>query len=75
MPFRSLSDNQLLDRVQRETLRYFWEFAHPQCGLALDRSIAGQLGPDALAVGGSGFGLMALLVGIERGWLEASRRA
>ena len=70
MPVRSFADNQLLDRVQRETLRYFWEFAHPQSGLALDRSIAGQFGPDALAVGGSGFGLMALLVGIERGWLK-----
>lgn len=70
MPVRSLSDNQLLDRVQRETLRYFWEFAHPHSGLALDRSLPGQFGPDALAVGGSGFGLMALLVGIERGWLK-----
>ena len=70
MPVRSLADNQLLDRVQRETLRYFWEFAHPQSGMALDRSIAGQFGPDALAVGGSGFGLMALLAGIERGWLK-----
>ena len=71
MPVRMLSDNQLLDRVQRETLRYFWEFAHPVCGLALDRSIAGGLGPHAIAVGGSGFGLMALIVGVERGWLTA----
>ena len=72
MPVRSLADTQLLDRVQRETLRYFWEFAHPNSGMALDRSIPGQFGPDAVAVGGSGFGLMALLTGIERGWLKRS---
>ena len=29
-----LDDDALLDLVQRQTLRYFWDFAHPACGLA-----------------------------------------
>jgi hypothetical protein len=57
----------LLDAVQRQTLRYFWDFAHPVSGLARERSNAT---PDLVSSGGSGFGLMAILVGIERGWIE-----
>lgn len=62
-------DSALLDLAQRSCLAYFWEAAHPACGLALDRSVPGQYGPDAVAVGGSGFGIMALLAGAERGWI------
>ena len=35
---RPLSDEALLDTVQRQTLRYFWDFAHPASGLARERS-------------------------------------
>src|SRR5258708_21009782 len=57
----------LLDAVQRQALRYFWDFAHPVSGLARERSNAT---PDVVTSGGSGFGLMAILCGIERGWIE-----
>jgi hypothetical protein len=57
----------LLDGVQRQTLRYFWDFGHPVSGLARERSNAT---PDVVSSGGSGFGLMAILVGIERRWIE-----
>ena len=57
----------LLDAVQRQTLRYFWDFAHPVSGLARERSNAT---PDVVTSGGSGFGFMAILCGIERGWIE-----
>jgi hypothetical protein len=67
---KRLSDRALLDKVQRATLRYFWEFAHPASGMALDRSHSFRPdGPEVGAVGGTGFGVMALLVGVERGWL------
>ena len=33
----TLSDVALLDLVQRQTFRYFWDGAHPACGLARDR--------------------------------------
>src|ERR1700712_2980624 len=35
---KGLSDSALLDVVQRQTIRYFWHFAHPVSGLARERS-------------------------------------
>ena len=35
---RGLSDDQLLELVQRQTFRYFWHYAHPVSGLARERS-------------------------------------
>ncbi len=62
----SLPDTVLLDSVQRATFRYFWDFAHPVSGLARDRSNGDN---EIVTSGGSGFGVMALLVGIERGYI------
>jgi hypothetical protein len=85
-----LSDEQLLETVQRQTFRYFWHGAHPVSGLALERSdtvMAAHywdfineawdepnfstlaFGPDAGAIGGTGFGIMATIVAVERGWI------
>ena len=61
-----LTDDELLHRVQRQTLKYFWDFAHPVSGLARERSNAR---PDTVTSGGSGFGIMAIIVGVDRGWL------
>jgi hypothetical protein len=65
-----LSDERLLDLVQQQTFRYFWEGAHPASGLARDRSQR-LVDPkdDAVAIGGSGFGLMAVIVACARGWV------
>lgn len=60
-----LSDEQLLDEVQRATFKYFWDFGHPVSGLARERNSSGE----TVTIGGSGFGLMAILVGIERGFI------
>src|SRR6516162_4016273 len=66
-----LSDEQLLDLVQRQTFRYFWEGAHPLSGLALDRCHRRIDEPNTpVSVGGSGFAAMALIVGCERGWVS-----
>ncbi len=63
-------DEALLERAQRECFRYFWDFAHPVSGLARDRSRGpDDPGDDTMAIGGSGFGVMAMLVAIERGWI------
>ena len=65
-----LDDDALLDVVQRQTLRYFWEFAHPACGLARERSNRGpDYGPEVVTTGGTGFGVMAIIVGVARGWV------
>lgn len=67
---RRLSDEALLDRVQEHTFRYFWELAHPVSGLIPDRSEPRpEYGPDAVTTGGSGFGVLALIVGAERGFV------
>jgi len=62
----SLDDEALLEKVQRQTFRYFWEFAHPVSGLARDRFGGND---DWIATGGSGFGAMAIVVAVERGWI------
>ncbi len=57
-----MNDEEFLDMTQRATFRYFWDYAHPVSGLARERSGSGE----TVTTGGSGFGIMALLVGAER---------
>lgn len=67
-----LSDAALLDLVQRQTLGYFWEFGHPVSGMARERS-AGSVTYDideTVTTGGTGFGIMAMIAGAERGFLS-----
>ncbi len=67
----TLSDDALLEHVQRQTFRFFWEAGHPVSGLAPDRRPAGKgQSSDLVATGGSGFAIMALLVAVERGWIR-----
>ena len=67
---RDLDDDFMLDLVQRGALRYFWDFAHPACGLARERSnVRPEYGHEVVTTGGSGFGVMAIIVGVERGWI------
>ena len=61
-----MTNDEFMDMVQRATLRYFWDFAHPVSGLARERNSSGN----TVTIGGSGFGIMALLVGIDRGWID-----
>jgi hypothetical protein len=65
----ALPDEALIDAVQRQTFRYFWDGADTASGLALDRRTAGAEGDGKVAIGGSGFGVMALIVAVERGWV------
>lgn len=63
--FPRISDDELLDLVQRQTFRYFWDFGHPLCGLARERNSSG----DIVTIGGSGFGVMSIIVGMERAYI------
>lgn len=69
----AISDDSLLTRVQYETFQYFWENAEPTSGLAPERTHMDNIYPQndkhVVTTGGSGFGLMAILVGIERGFI------
>lgn len=64
--FPLLGQNALLDSVQSQTFRYFWDFAHPVSGMIRERSSSGDL----VTTGWSGFGIMALMVGMERGYVS-----
>jgi hypothetical protein len=67
---KNLTDEQLLDLVQKQTIRYFWDFAHPVSGMARERSnVAYNYGNEVVTTGGTGFGVMALIAGVDRGWL------
>lgn len=67
---KNLTDDQLLEVVQKQTFRYFWDFAHPVSGLARERSNIADYGPETTTIGGSGFGIMAIIVATERGWIS-----
>jgi hypothetical protein len=60
-----IADDALLTLVQQQTFKYFWDFAHPASGMARERNTSG----DVVTSGGSGFGIMALIVGIERDFI------
>ncbi len=67
--FSALSNAQLLDKVQQQTFKYFWDFGHPVSGLARERNTSG----DIVTSGGSGFGIMAIVVAIHRGFITRSQ--
>src|SRR5690242_16076571 len=64
-----LSDTALLELTEKTTFKYFWDFAHPVSGLARERSNITDYGPEVVTIGGSGFGIMAIIVGAERKWI------
>lgn len=55
------SDSLLMDTVQQQTFKYFWDLADPASGMARERNTS-----SIVTTGGSGFGVMAILVGIKR---------
>jgi hypothetical protein len=67
--FPTLSDNALLDLVQQQTFKYFWDFGHPVSGLARERNTSGE----TVTTGGSGFGIMAIVTGISRNFITRAQ--
>ena len=71
-----LSDGKLLEAVQRQTFAFFWDGAEKASYLARDRCTTKAVpANDLVAVGGSGFGIMALIVAVERGWVSRGAAA
>ncbi len=71
---KTISDDSLLNLVQYQTFRYFYDGAEPTSGLAPER-IHGdgdyrEKDKHIITTGGSGFGMMAILAGIERGFIS-----
>jgi len=68
-----ISDDSLLTLVQYRTFQYFWNGAEPNSGMARERIHIDGVYPEndmnVVTSGGSGFGVMAILTGIERGFI------
>ncbi len=68
-----LNEDSLLNLVQYQTFQYFWEGGEPVSGMARERVHLDNIYPDndrtVVTSGGSGFGIMAILVGVERGFI------
>lgn len=72
----NLTDEQLLDVVQKQSFRYFWDFAHPVSGMARERSnVAYNYGNEVVTTGGTGFGVMATIVAADRKWISRDTAA
>jgi hypothetical protein len=67
-----LTDTEAMDQVQKDAIKYFWEYAETNSKLARERYHTDNPGFEAniVTTGGSGFGLMSLVVGIERGFVS-----
>ena len=63
---RSMTDDELLTMLEEACFRYYWEGAHPDSGM-IHENLPGN--DRIVATGASGFGIMALVVGVERGFI------
>lgn len=63
--FSRITDEELLSKIQRQTFAYFWDFAHPNSGMARERNTSG----DIVTTGGTGFGIMAIICAVNRGFI------
>ena len=73
---KHLSDSALLDLVQQQTFRYFWDFAHPVSAMARERSNENfGYGNETVTTGGTGFGIMSVIVATERKWISRDTAA
>lgn len=67
--FPQISDSALLDLVEQQTFKYFYDFGHPVSGMARERNSDAQ----TVTTGGSGFGVMALIVGAQRNFISRAQ--
>ena len=70
-PIPFADNNAFLDFVERAAVDFFWYEASPTTGLIRDRSETWS----ASSVASVGFGLTALGIGVERGWLSRTAAA
>ncbi len=64
---RPMSDEELLEMVQEAAFRYYWDGENKDSGMAVEVLPGNH---NQIAVGASGFGIMAIITGIERGFIS-----
>ncbi len=69
--FPVITDDSLMTLVQKQTFSYFWDFGHPVSGMARERNSSG----DVVTTGGTGFGIMSMVVASERGFITRQQAA
>ena len=62
----AMTDDELLTMVQEAGFRYYWEAAEPHSGMTRENTPGDD---DIVAVGASGFGVMATVVAADRGFI------
>ena len=67
--FPRISDDALLDLVQKQTFKYFWDFGHPVSGMARERNTSGE----TVTTGGTGFGVMSIIAAINRNFITRAQ--
>jgi exo beta-1,2-glucooligosaccharide sophorohydrolase (non-reducing end) len=67
---RPFTDDELLTMLQEACFHYYWEGAHPSSGMARE-NIPGD--DRIVATGASGFGIAALVVGVNRGFITRTQ--
>lgn len=72
--YNGLTDDQLMDIVQEAALGYFWDFAHPVSRTAREGQNFGH-SLDTVTTGGTGMGMMSIVVGAERGFVTRAAAA
>ncbi|HEY9364278.1 MAG TPA: glucoamylase family protein [Chitinophagaceae bacterium] len=69
----------MFTNVQRQTFQYFWDGAEPNSGLARERFHVDGVYPEkdknVVTSGGGGFGVMAIITGIHRGFITREQGA
>jgi hypothetical protein len=67
---RVFNDDELLTMLQEACFRYYWEASDPSSGMTLE-NIPGD--DRIVATGASGFGIAALVVGVNRGFITRAQ--
>lgn len=67
--FPRISDNALLDIIQQQTFKYFWDFGHPVSGMARERNTSGE----TVTTGGTGFGVMSIIAAVDRNFITRTQ--
>jgi hypothetical protein len=72
-PSGRITDDSLLNLVEYRTFQYFWDGAEPNSGMARERVNVDGIYPEndmnIVTTGGSGFGVMSIIAGVERGFI------
>ena len=70
----SKEDDQFLDELEKNTFQYFWDQANPKTGLVKDRcNVRNENDTNVVgSIASTGFGLTALCIGANRGYIQKS---